>query len=466
MLRGSGCRYLRCRFCDYHLDSSRNEEENYKINKEALSKVNGIYHSLEVINSGSFLELDEKTMEEIRRVCKEKQISQLRFEVHWMYHKHVQKWKDYFKKQGITLKIKWVWRHLMIRSEEKSLTKEWKALCRKRSQEWQMKSVWLFGISGQTAESMQKDIETGLKYFERICINIMVENTTPIRPDQEVIRLLWNRFIRNIKKTKGWIFCFKIQILESEEKKRRKKKMNEILLVLSLLVIYGSVLLVYRLFGKSGLYCFTAIATITANIEVLILVDAFGMEQTLGNILFASTFLVTDIISEVDGKKAAQKAVNIGIFTSLFFIVVSKSWLLYRPSASDWAQPAIKEIFSNTPRLMIVSVLVYAICQRFDVWAYHKWWAITKKHFNGDSRKALWLRNNGSTLISQLLNTLLYTFGAFWGMYQFPTLVSIALASYVIFIITSIADTPFVYLARKMHEKGSIPEDSSKDFIK
>ena len=47
----------------------------------------------------------------------------------------------------------------------------------------------LFGISGQTAESMQKDIETGLKYFERICINIMVENTTPIRPDQEVIRL-------------------------------------------------------------------------------------------------------------------------------------------------------------------------------------------------------------------------------------------------------------------------------------
>ena len=117
--------------------------------------------------------------------------------------------------------------------------------------------------------------------------------------------------------------------------------MNEILLVLSLLVIYGSVLLVYRLFGKSGLYCFTAIATITANIEVLIMVDAFGMEQTLGNILFASTFLVTDIISEVDGKKAAQKAVNIGIFTSVFFIVVSQSWLLYRPSASDWAQPAI-----------------------------------------------------------------------------------------------------------------------------
>ena len=163
-----------------------------------------------------------------------------------------------------------------------------------------------------------------------------------------------------------------------------------------------------------------------------------------------------DIISEIEGKKAAKKAVNIGIFTSVFFIIVSQSWLLYHPAASDWAQPAIREIFSNTPRLMLVSVLVYAICQRFDVWAYHKWWALTKKRFHGDSRRALWLRNNGSTMISQLLNTLLYTFGAFWGMYELPTMISIALSSYVIFIVTSIADTPFVYLARRMHEKGLV----------
>ena len=95
--------------------------------------------------------------------------------------------------------------------------------------------------------------------------------------------------------------------------------MNEFLLIASLFVIYGTVLLAYRIFGLHGLYCFTAIATITANIEVLIMVNAFGMGQTLGNILFASTFLVTDIISEVEGKKASQKAVNIGIFTSIFF---------------------------------------------------------------------------------------------------------------------------------------------------
>ncbi len=161
--------------------------------------------------------------------------------------------------------------------------------------------------------------------------------------------------------------------------------MNELLLIGSLLVIFGSILLFYYLFGDSGLHAFTCIATITANIEVLIMVDAFGMEQTLGNILFASTFLVTDILSELSGKKAAQKSVNLGILTSLLFILISQSWMLYQPNANDWAQPSIKTIFSNTSRLMFASFIVYAICQRFDVWAYHRWWNMTTR-LCGDSK--------------------------------------------------------------------------------
>ena len=230
---------------------------------------------------------------------------------------------------------------------------------------------------------------------------------------------------------------------------------NELLLILSLIVLYGAVLVFYRLFGKLGLYVWTVIATISANIEVMILVDAFGMEQTLGNVLFATTFLVTDILSENHGKKEANVAVNIGIATSIAFIVISQSWMLYTPAASDFASPAIATIFSNTPRLMLASLIVYAICQKFDVWAYHAWWAFTNKKC-GDSKKFLWLRNNGSTLISQLLNAILYTFGAFFGVYDIPTLISIVLASYVIFIVTSLADTPIVYLARKMKE--TLPE--------
>ncbi len=225
---------------------------------------------------------------------------------------------------------------------------------------------------------------------------------------------------------------------------------NELLLILTLLLTFSGVLVFYKIFGKTGLHVWTAIATITANIEVLILVEAFGMEQTLGNVLFASNFLVTDILSELHGKEEANKAVNIGIAASIAFIFISQSWFLYTPAANDWASESIYAIFSNTPRLMLASFLVYAICQKFDVWAYHKWWAFTQKKF-GDRDSFLWLRNNGSTLVSQLLNTVLYTFGAFLGTYELETLFSICLSSYIIFIVTSLADTPFVYLSKKLN---------------
>lgn len=231
---------------------------------------------------------------------------------------------------------------------------------------------------------------------------------------------------------------------------------NEIMLICSLLFIFGGLLLFYRIFGVVGIYCWTVLATITANIEVLLVIDAFGMGQTLGNILFASTFLATDILSEVAGKKQADCAVNLGIAATIAFIIISQSWLLYEPAAGDWAAPSIRAIFSNTPRVMLASLLVYAVTQRFDVWAYHKWWAFTKKKC-GDAEKFLWLRNNGSTLISQLLNTVLFSFCAFWGTYDNSTIISICASSYVIYIVTSLADTPFVYLARRISKKA--PKD-------
>ncbi|MBQ9673858.1 MAG: queuosine precursor transporter [Ruminococcus sp.] len=226
---------------------------------------------------------------------------------------------------------------------------------------------------------------------------------------------------------------------------------NELLLIGSLIVIFGGALLAYRIFGKAGLYAVTVIATITANIECLIMVNAFGMEQTLGNVFFAVTFLVTDILSENEGKKAANKAVFIGVFTSVFFMAVSQSWMLYTPSSSDFIMPSIKDVFSNTPRMMISSLVVYAISQIIDVQLYHAWWKFTEK-LCGNKKKFLWLRNNGSTLISQILNTALFTIFAFWGIYDFSTLISIMWSSYVIFIVTSLCDTPAVYLARKIHE--------------
>ena len=199
----------------------------------------------------------------------------------------------------------------------------------------------------------------------------------------------------------------------------------------------------------------TVIATILANIEVLMLVDGFGMEQTLGNVMFASTYLVTDILSENEGKKYANKSVWLGVFTSIVMLLFTQYWLLYSPAANDWAREHISAIFSTTPRLLAASFLGYIISQRFDVWLYHKWWNLTAQK-TGDSKRFLWLRNNGSTLVSQIVNTIIFNTVAFWGTYNFKTFISIMISSYVIYIFTSLLDTPIVYIARWMKNKGYV----------
>ena len=227
---------------------------------------------------------------------------------------------------------------------------------------------------------------------------------------------------------------------------------NELLLIISVIVIYSSVVLFFRLFGNVGLYCWTVLATVAANIEVTMVVDAFGMEQTLGNILFASTFLVTDILSETTGRKAANKAVLISVATSAAFIIISQSWMLYTPNENDIAYGPISAVFANTPRLMISSLAVYAIVQFFDVFAYHFIWDKTTKLCK-DSKRFLWVRNNLATMVSQLLNSVLYTVTAFWGVYSTGTIINIVISSMVIFVVTSILDTPAVYIARKIAPK-------------
>lgn len=237
--------------------------------------------------------------------------------------------------------------------------------------------------------------------------------------------------------------------------------MNELLLAGSLILIYGTVLLAYRFFGKSGLFCMSAVATILANIEVSVLVVAFGVEQTLGNVLFASTFLITDILNECEGKKDANRAVLISTCASAFFLIISRSWLWYEPSGNDTVHSGMATVFTNTPRVITASLSVYAISQFFDVWLYNRWWRFTEKHF-GSKRKFLWFRNNASTMISQLVNTVLFTTFAFWGTYSTGTFISICTSTYVIYLILSLSDTPFIYLARRMNDKKIQKETSKK----
>ena len=93
MLRGTGCRWKRCAFCDYHLDRADDEAENFALNRAVLSRVTGQYHHLEVINSGSFGDLDEATMEEILRVCRARGIDLLHLSAQVSQSKSRPAWK-------------------------------------------------------------------------------------------------------------------------------------------------------------------------------------------------------------------------------------------------------------------------------------------------------------------------------------------------------------------------------------
>lgn len=228
--------------------------------------------------------------------------------------------------------------------------------------------------------------------------------------------------------------------------------MNEFLLLLSLVLSFGGTVLFFKMFGKAGLFAWIGIAAVFANIEVTILVQGFGMTQTLGNTLFASSFLATDILSEIYGKKDANKGVILGIFTTVLFIVLSSMWINYIPSPDDWAMPSIKALFSNTPRILCASLAGYGISQVLDVWLYHKWWNLTKRS-TGSSKKFLWLRNNFSTLISQFVNIVLFNFIAFYRIYDLKNLVFITSACYVIYIVTSLLDTPFIYFAKYLKKE-------------
>lgn len=221
--------------------------------------------------------------------------------------------------------------------------------------------------------------------------------------------------------------------------------MNELLFIGSVLFFLGSVLLIYRLFGRSGLFVFTAFATLLANIQVCKTVTIFGLSTTAGNVLYASTFLVTDILSEKYGKKEAGKAVKYGLAVILLWVIGTQLTLLFIPNENDYIHPSLQVVFGLVPRIAFASLAGYVISQSLDVFLYHFIWSRT-----GGTKSGLWIRNNGSTLTSQAVDTLIFTFLAFWGVYPTPVFLSILGTTYLFKAVVALLDTPFIYLARKL----------------
>lgn len=207
-------------------------------------------------------------------------------------------------------------------------------------------------------------------------------------------------------------------------------------------------LLIYKFFGKIGLFAWIGVATILANIQVVKTIEIFALTATLGNALYGSIFLSTDILSEKYGKKDAKTAIWLGFIASITMILTMSLALLFEPGSFDVAQPALEILFGVVPRVVIGSLCAYLVSQMIDILLFAK----IKEKWPSD--KYLWLRNNGSTMISQLIDSLIFVSIAFLGMYEMNVFLEILLTTYFIKVIVAVLDTPFIYLSKKIKPKN------------
>ncbi len=191
LLRGRGCVYKRCTFCDYHLDKSPDDGANLALNAQVLSRVTGQFGELEVINSGSVFELDDATLALIRQVCEERGIHTLHFEAHWLYRERIAALREQFAPLALKMKLGLESFDYDLREGvlKKGIAERDPALIAQGFDE----ANFLVGITGQSVEGLARDFELGLAHFERICVNVMCRNTTPVEPDAHIIAAFMER---------------------------------------------------------------------------------------------------------------------------------------------------------------------------------------------------------------------------------------------------------------------------------
>jgi len=217
--------------------------------------------------------------------------------------------------------------------------------------------------------------------------------------------------------------------------------------VLFVLANFALFLLCYRLFGKHGLYAWIAAAVVLANIQVVKTIGMFGFVMTLGNTMYATIYLTTDLLNEKYGEKEAKKAVWFGFFFLLMSTAVMQMVLVFQRQETDFGQEALETIFGLAPRIALGSLAAYFVSQFLDVKIFSK---LKVKY---PTRSQLWIRNNGSTGVSQLVDTLIFCSIAFIGEYTWDVWWEIVLTTYVLKFVISAASTPVIYWARNFKFK-------------
>ncbi len=214
-------------------------------------------------------------------------------------------------------------------------------------------------------------------------------------------------------------------------------------------VNFALITIAYRFFGKRGILGYIILSVIGANMQVNkgVIFDfgLFELEATLGNVMFAGIFLATDLLNEKYGYKEARRAVHISIFANLSFVLIMFISTLFQglDYSADYnhALDLFFAVNGGTVKAVLVGNLVYFISQSLDVFVYAK-----IKDWNSSS-KTLWIRNNGSTFISQFVDTVLVTIGfALVNIFPMDMVGSMIITTLTVKYLAALIDTPFLYL--------------------
>jgi uncharacterized integral membrane protein (TIGR00697 family) len=222
--------------------------------------------------------------------------------------------------------------------------------------------------------------------------------------------------------------------------------LNEFLGFILMLTCFSGITIAFKFFGRAGLYAWMALSIIIANIQVTKIVEVFGLVTAMGNVIYGSTFLATDILTERYGVRYARKAVLVGFFAMIFATLIIQLTLFFEPHESDTVSPAMAQVFHFMPSAMVASLTAYVISQTHDIWAFEMWRKRTRGRF-------LWLRNNASTMVSQLIDNVTFTLlffvvfnPEFLETLGWDGIFDIFITSYAMKFVVAVFDTPFVYL--------------------
>ena len=181
LLQGTGCRWRKCTFCDYHQDVSENP---FTVNESVLRQVTGHYGVLDVINSGSALELDDDTIALINQVVKEKQIHTLWFEAHYMYRKKLADFASRFAPANVKFRCG-------VETFDPTLRDEWKkgipaSVTPEDVAKYFQGVCLLCCTQGESKERILNDIRIAREHFEYFSVNVFCNNSTPVKQDSEL----------------------------------------------------------------------------------------------------------------------------------------------------------------------------------------------------------------------------------------------------------------------------------------